>query len=51
MSGPKPKITSETFTAEVVQAGNSLAIRITKQAGLLVLRRGDVVQVTLQRRS
>lgn len=49
MSGPKTD--SETWTAEVIQAGNSLAIRITKQAERMGLRRGDVVQVTLQRRS
>ena len=46
----EPKTDSETFTAEVVQTGNSLAIRITKQAERMGLRRGDVVQVTLQRR-
>ena len=46
----EPKTTSETWTAEVIQAGNSLAIRITKQAERMGLKRGDVVQITMERR-
>ena len=41
----EPKTRSETFTAEVVQTGNSLAIRITKQAERMGLKRGDVEDV------
>ena len=44
-----PKSKRETFTAEIGVTGNSLAIRITAQAGRMGVQRGDLVQVTLER--
>ena len=39
----------EDFTAEIGVSGNSLVIRITKQAERMGLGRGDLVRVRIER--